>query len=226
MANEEGGEIQGATWMNLKGENDLDKLILKSEIMDQGKEKFDRLVKNVKWMGTGYEFLWMAENTKSEEYKPGKAVVLGLGNFYDSPFAMAEFLNGKTWIQNYGEYGYAGENEGVKDQTALYMKGLAADPKIKSIIFLVPPELFSHPGDESRQQVTKEEMRFLMENLEFAKKVYLVFGAYEMVDKEKFDRELGIKKGKIKDINPTARQIARLKLSIDFEKFVKMVQGK
>jgi len=202
----------GENWFGIEGENNLDVLMsqadLRSEAVDQ--EKLKKLLKNCKWMGTGYEFLYMAEHTKSEYFRPNRAAILGIGNFYSTSEAMMDHLGAGHWNDKYLEYGIYGDpserdDDGYAIHTRLFMTKLANDPNVESIIFFVPPKLFSYKEERSstdsddyddfeNQNITRGEMVFLLNNPELAKKVYLVFGAYDMVNREKYDDELSTPK--------------------------------
>lgn len=74
------------------------------------------------------------------------------------------------------------------DSTDEFMEKLCDDDEIKAIVFLVPDEMFSfrekHP-DSPADNITVREFKYLLDHPEAAKKVYLVFGANNMVRKSK-----------------------------------------
>lgn len=207
-------------WFNLEGENDLDRLILKSDLMETDlvdQKKLELLLKNKKWLGTFYEFLYGTSKSRSQVFDLGKnPTVLGLSMLHDVPQALAKHIHGKEW--DYGNYD-AETISGINK----YMRCLLTDPEVTSVIFVIPDHLMSHVESGSLE-ITKKEFRFLLDNPSLAKKVYLVFGGYDTVNGDKMDNELGLlAKGNLSHLNLLVRQEARKKLVNEFRSFIKSV---
>ena len=92
-------------WMTVDGENNLDTLMAGAEVKDPknvDQEKLKLLMKECKWVGTGYEFLYMVSKSTSEVYRPSDGtVVLGLSNFYEVTQAVGVHTEAELWPSYY-----------------------------------------------------------------------------------------------------------------------------
>lgn len=75
----------GLRWTTTRGENTLDSLIDASELRDSryvDQDKVAGLMRDCAWKGTGYEFLWLVNESTSSLRPEGKSTaVLGLEAF-------------------------------------------------------------------------------------------------------------------------------------------------
>lgn len=165
------------------GENNLDILLSRSELNNSkfvDQEKLKILLKDCKWVGTALEFLWMAKKSESAiKPKGSETAILGMTAF-GVRYSFGEAIGASGWEKLYGKYGV----DSSGSQTELFMEKLASDDDIKSIVFLVPDKLFSYHGDNPdspSQEITNKEFQYILDHPEVAKKVFLVFGAYDSV---------------------------------------------
>ncbi len=191
---------EGFPLMNFGVENDLEKLMRQAEVFDTPYVKRidqERLMDACAWTGTAWEFLYLFRNSISS-LKPGPNIAfLGLSD-YCATYQIHSKLSAPDMhyqkrIELYkantnpDDYRLAIEAWG---KTAWLMRNLLDDKTVDSVVMLTPPKLFSYqnPNNDGKYVgVTRDEYRFLLENakeVKQSKKVYLVFGAYELINKQ------------------------------------------
>jgi hypothetical protein len=217
----------GLDWVNLSGENNLDKLIVGADLKNEkyvDQKKLERLLESCKWMGTGYEFLYLSQKSRSDEYRPGREnVFLGLNQHYEVVDGIKFLVGGKFMREAYSHYRIGLRRGGDTDPIIEFLEKSTEDDEVKRIIFLVPPDLYNFQEYAGYGDVTKEEFDWLLNHPEKAKKVYLVFGAYDMVNKRNFDKDMDTLRGDLQDIDEAGREVKRQagwRLASQFEKMI------
>ena len=76
--------------------------------------------------------------------------------------------------------------------------------KTKDVIFLVPPDLYSNQVGT----VTKQEMDYLLDHPDRAGKVWIVFGAYNMIN-EKWYRQNSLQMSETKRVELLASSLTK-----------------
>lgn len=168
-------------YMGLNPDEGLMELIKKTGVYDdpQREQKFNELIKQVAWTGMATEFVILMRNSKTWQ-KPNEPYILGLTAFMEATPVFASYLKGKEWPEAYQELRLppASVNETDKFMDKIARSG-------KPIVFFVPPNLYTYkpnPKDGLFSGITKQEMEWLMSHPERCKNVYLVFGAYDMLN--------------------------------------------
>ncbi|MDH5533813.1 MAG: hypothetical protein OEX81_05315 [Candidatus Pacebacteria bacterium] len=170
--------------------NSLKNYIEQSDLADSERlEKLKELFRNAKWVGTGTEFVYLLKKSESN-MGPHDPFVLGLSKKFDITGSFAKELRGDEWEASYGKLGI---NPDDPNHTSNFMEAITELPD-RDIVFFIPPQVFSHPEVLSRGggQVTRNEIQWLLDNPEKAKNVFLVFGGYDLVDKEGHRQLYGI----------------------------------
>ena len=102
----------------------------------------------------------------------------------------------------------------------LLLQKLLEDGEVKSVIFLVPPYMYSFRETAGYgNDTTRNEFDYFLNHPELTKKVYLVFGAYEMVNKYNFNFDNLTNHGDIPSLG-NLRENADVRLSGEFKDFV------
>lgn len=168
-------------YMGLNSNEGLETLIDKTGINGDPEraKKFAKLVENTGWVGVATEFVILMQNSKTSQ-KPNEPYILGLTAFMEATPVFASYLRGKEWPEAYQELKLppASVNETDKFMVKIASSG-------KPIVFFVPPNLYTYkpnPKDGLFVGITKQEMEWLMSHPERCKNVYLVFGAYDMLN--------------------------------------------
>ncbi len=204
--------------------NDLDVLMLESEIMEKKFVDPDRLkflLSNCKEVMTVFELLHRFDRSESTKFafdKDKRIVVLGLFNSFETSQSVSAFTGAEYAMKTYERYGIRKTD---LDRTTKFMKKLLADKTVGDILFLIPPKMYSHElNGNKRYRDTASEFDYLLKQQDPKKlsKVRLVFGAYEVVDSNKFDEDVWAKNGVVdKDMSTEMERSARFEISAEFK---------
>lgn len=163
--------------MRLGSNEGLWELMQQSELVggDPATERrFLALAEQSGWVGTATELAYLLSSRSESTEKPLGPFVLGLSiSAQEAPETIVAMSQGLNYWDSYGAVGVS--PCGVTN-TDKFMERITDTGR--PIVFVVPSRLYSYPIGG----ITRREMEWLMDNPDKANNVFLVFGAYDLID--------------------------------------------
>src|SRR5260221_4643313 len=107
--------------------------------------------------------------------KPNNPFMLGLSHVRNSTEVLGLCLEGNGWLSSSIKLGIRVDDP---NHAEVFLDKLIHTKR--DVVFVVPPRLYSHPVSKN----TRTEMDYWLNHPEAAKKLYLVFGGVDLIDKE------------------------------------------